>query len=155
MIEQIPNLWWVLVLVGFVGGIVSGALGVGSGIIFVPVLVIAFLLPQKAAQGTALAVMVPMALLGAIRYWRNPAIDVNLNLVGLLAVGSLVGVLIGTEIANQLPGHWLRKGFAVLMIVAAARMFSMPPRPAETAVAPSNKSQTVQPIADKRDNNER
>ena len=54
MIEQIPNVWWVLVLLGLAGGIVAGSLGVGGGIIFVPVLVIVFLLPQKTAQGTAL-----------------------------------------------------------------------------------------------------
>ena len=142
MLDQIPNVWWVLVLLGLAGGIVAGSLGVGGGIIFVPVLVIVFLLPQKAAQGTALAVMVPMALLGAIRYWRNPAIDVNLTLVALLAVGALIGVLIGTEIANQLPGHWLRKAFAVLMIAAAARMFFMPPRPWETTAGACGQSPT-------------
>jgi len=129
MTVDLPNLWWVLLLLGFVGGIISAALGVGSGIVFVPVLVMVFLLPQKAAQGTALAVMVPMALLGAFRYWRNPDIDVNMGMVSLLTLGSLAGVLIGAEIASQLPAHWLRKAFAVLMVVAAVRMFSMPPRP--------------------------
>ena len=133
MLEHIFNLWWALVLLGFVGGIVCGALGVGSGIIFVPVLVIVFLLPQKAAQGTALAVMVPMALLGAVRYWRSPDIDVNLHLVALLAIGSLAGVWLGAEIAHCTPGHWLRKAFAVLMVAAAVRMFTMPPRPADAA----------------------
>jgi len=142
MVEQLPNLWWTLVLLGFVGGIVSGALGVGSGIVFVPVLVVAFLVPQKAAQGTALAVMVPMALLGAARYWRNPDIEVNLNVVALLAVGSLAGVLIGTEIAYHLPGHWLRKAFAVFMVVVAVRMFLMAPRPAEVAGEASSQLRT-------------
>ena len=133
MLEDIFSLWWALVLLGFVGGIICGALGVGSGVVFVPVLVIVFLLPQKAAQGTALAVMVPMALLGAARYWRNPEIDVNLNLVALLAIGSLVGVWLGAEIAHYTPGHWLRKAFAVLMVAAAVRMFLMSPRPVDAA----------------------
>ena len=128
MVEHLSSVWWVLVVLGFVGGIVCGALGVGSGIIFVPALVIAFAVPQKGAQGVALAVMVPMALLGAFRYWRNPDIDVDLNLVALLVVGALGGVLIGTEIAIHLPAHWLRKAFAVLMVVAAVRMFTMGPK---------------------------
>jgi len=51
-------------LVGLGAGVVSGALGVGSGIVFVPVMATVFLLPQKSAQGTALAVMAPMALQG-------------------------------------------------------------------------------------------
>jgi uncharacterized membrane protein YfcA len=73
--------------------------------------------------------MVPMALLGAFRYWRNPEIDVSMTMVSILTLGSLAGVLIGAEIASQLPAHWLRKAFAVLMVVAAVRMFTMPPRP--------------------------
>ncbi len=127
-VEQLAGTWWMFVLLGFVGGIVCGALGIGSGIIFVPALVIIFSTEQKDAQGVALAVMVPMAMLAAFRYWRNPNIDVNFNLVALLVVGSIGGVLIGTEIANHLPGHWLRKAFAVLMIVAAVRMFTMGPK---------------------------
>jgi hypothetical protein len=131
MVEQLPVVWWIglALLLGFGGGVLSGALGVGSGIIFIPVLVMVFLLPQKAAQGTALAVMVPMALLGAVRYWKNPAVELDLGLIALLAVGSLGGVLIGTEIAKHLPGFWLRRAFALLMVVVAARMFFMPPKP--------------------------
>lgn len=140
MVEHLSEWWWALVLLGFVGGIVSGALGVGSGIVFIPILVLAFGLSQKASQGTALAVMVPMALLGALRYWRNPDIDVNMHLVALLVGGSLVGVLIGTEIAYHLPGHWLRKAFAVFMVVVAVRMFSMPAKP--TGSKPPSPEQT-------------
>jgi len=151
MTADIANMWWVLILLGFVGGIISAALGVGSGIVFVPVLVMVFLLPQKAAQGTALAVMVPMALLGAYRYWRNPDIDVSMNVVALLSLGSLLGVLIGAEIASQMPAHWLRKAFAVLMVVAAVRMFSMPPRPPGSPPTES-KTPAATEIAEEADN---
>jgi uncharacterized membrane protein YfcA len=120
--------WWVLVLVGVVAGVISGALGVGSGIVLVPVMVTVFLLPQKSAQGTALAVMVPMALLGALRYWHNPEIDVNMPVVAFLVLGALPGVLAGTELAARLPAHWLRKAFAILMVIVAIKMFSMPSR---------------------------
>ncbi|OHB66256.1 MAG: hypothetical protein A2V70_04880 [Planctomycetes bacterium RBG_13_63_9] len=141
MLEQLPNLWWTLLLLGFVGGIVSGALGVGSGIVFIPVLVMFFLVPQKAAQGTALAVMVPMALLGAACYWRDPGIHISLRVVALLAAGALAGTLIGTQIAISLPANVLRKAFAVLMVVMAVRMFLMAPRRAESATEGASCSQ--------------
>lgn len=64
MLAQLSNPCWVFMLVGLGAGVVSGALGVGSGIVFVPVMATVFLLPQKSAQGTALAVMAPMALQG-------------------------------------------------------------------------------------------
>ncbi len=77
MLGELSGFWWVLLALGFVGGIFSGTFGVGSGIIFIPALVLILSLPQHSAQGTALAVMVPMALLGAFRYWKDPTIDVR------------------------------------------------------------------------------
>ncbi len=140
MLEHVSDLWWALVLLGFGAGVLGGALGVGGGIILVPALVFVFLVPQKSAQGTALAVMVPMALLGAIRYWRNPDAHIDLWVVALLAGGALVGVLIGTGLAARLPGPILRKAFAVFMVIMAAYMFFSPVRgkasPPQTAPDP-------------------
>lgn len=129
MLDQLAqSSWWILILIGVAAGVVSGALGVGSGIIFVPVLVAAFAIPQKSAQGTALAVMVPMALLGAVRYWYNPNIEISPAVVGLLVVGALGGVLVGTELAARVPAVWLRKAFAVFMVIVAVRMFFLTPK---------------------------
>ncbi|MBL7186469.1 MAG: sulfite exporter TauE/SafE family protein [Phycisphaerae bacterium] len=69
MLGQLPAYWWALVLLGILAGVVSGMLGLGSGAVVVPALVLAFGFPQKSAQGTALALMVPMAMLGAFRFW--------------------------------------------------------------------------------------
>lgn len=143
MLETIPGHWWALVITGLGAGVISGALGVGSGIVFVPVLVAVFLLPQKSAQATTLAVMVPMALLGALRYWRNPAVEINPIVVTLLVLGALAGVLIGTELAHRLPAHWLRKAFAVFMILVAARMLFVSPRRGASSTGPAD-----QPPAD-------
>jgi len=128
MLAQLSNPWWMFVMLGLAGGILSGALGVGSGIIFVPMLASVFMLPQKSAQGTALAVMVPMALLGAIQYWRNPSIEVNMVMVALIVAGAVGGVFIGTTISQHVPGHLLKKAFAVFMVIVAVRMFTMTPK---------------------------
>jgi len=111
------------IILGLFAGVVSGGLGLGGGVVLVPTLVIIANLPQKSAQGTALAVMVPLALLGAWRYWRHETIDVNVAVVALLACGALAGTLIGTELAIRLPGHVLRKAFAVCLVLVAVRMF--------------------------------
>ena len=126
MLGEFSSVWWALLALGFIGGVISGSFGVGSGIIFVPVLVLFLSMSQHSAQGTALAVMAPMALLGAFRYWHDPNAEVNMVLVALLVAGSLVGVLVGTEIAPRVEGHWLRKAFAIFMVVVAVRMFFMP-----------------------------
>ncbi|MHB8996271.1 MAG: TSUP family transporter [Armatimonadota bacterium] len=60
-----------IVLVGVIGGALSGLLGIGSGIIMVPILSTMWQKQpdaQKIAQGTALAVMVPMTVAGALSY---------------------------------------------------------------------------------------
>ena len=134
MIAQLSNPWWAFVLLGICAGVVSGALGLGSGIIIVPALVLLCSFGQKSAQGMALAVMVPMALVGALRYWRIPEVELNVAVLGLIVCGALVGTLAGTELAARLPSHVLRKVFAIVLIVVAARMFMMPSRPRQSGL---------------------
>jgi uncharacterized membrane protein YfcA len=119
----LSNPWWILILLGICAGIISGGLGLGSGTVVVPALVLICGLTQKSAQGTALAVMVPMALLGALRYWRNPEIELSGVIIGLIVLGALAGVLIGTALASRLPGHVLKTVFAIFLAIVALKMF--------------------------------
>ena len=123
MLGQLSNPWWVFVVLGIGAGLMGGALGLGGGTLIVPTLVLVCSYGQKSAQGTALAVMVPMALVGALRYWRNPAIEIHALTVGLIICGALVGVLIGTELASRLPAHILKKIFAAVLVMLAIKIF--------------------------------
>lgn len=123
MLEQLGNPWWVFVVLGVCTGILSGTLGLGGGVILVPILVLLLRFPQKSAQGMALAVMVPMALMGALRYWKHGDVEMDLLVIGLIVCGSLAGTLLGTELAHLLPGHVLRKVFALVLVIVAVRMF--------------------------------
>ncbi len=130
---ELSSAWWGLILLGLCAGVLSGLLGVGSGILLIPALVLMFALEQKSAQGTALAVMVPMALLGAYRYWQNPNIEVPFIFIGLITIGALVGVFFGTMAVDHVPADRLRKIFAVFLIVVAVRMLTMPTKPKQPA----------------------
>jgi len=134
MIGQLSNPWWVFVLLGICAGVLSGALGLGSGIILVPTLVLLCDFGQKSAQGMALAVMVPMALVGALRYWKNPEIEINTVIVGLIICGALAGALAGTELASRLPSHILKKVFAAVLVIAAIKMFMTPAKPTQLSL---------------------
>lgn len=131
MLGQLPNYWWALILLGVFAGTTSGALGIGSGVVIVPALALLpfFALEQKAAQGTALALMVPMALLGAFRYWKNPEIEISPAVIVFVVMGALPGVLVGTELAARLPNHVLRKIFAVVLAITALKMFAASQKP--------------------------
>ncbi len=129
MLGQLSNPWWVFVVLGIGAGLMGGALGLGGGTLIVPTLVLVCSYGQKSAQGTALAVMVPMALVGALRYWRNPAIEIHALTVGLIICGALVGVLVGTELASRLPGHILKKVFAAVLVILAIKIFMTSSKP--------------------------
>jgi hypothetical protein len=129
MISQLSNYWWVFIPLGVCAGLVSGTLGLGSGTVLIPTLVLLCGFGQKSAQGTALAVMVPMALVGALRYWKNPDIEMNMAIIAFIVVGALAGTLAGTELAARLSSHTLRKIFAIFLTIVAVRMFTISPRP--------------------------
>ena len=79
-------------------------------------------MPQKVAQGTCLAVMVPMALMSALRYHWNPGIKLNIGVILLLAVFAVVGANIGSTLAAKLPALVLQRIFGVVVILVGVRM---------------------------------
>ncbi|MBI1387643.1 MAG: TSUP family transporter [bacterium] len=109
-------------LVGLASGLLSSMLGVGAGIIMVPTLTLIALMPQKEAQGISLAVMVPMALMGALRYQLNPDIHLDWRLIAVIAVTALIGVNIGATLVAKLSNKTLQFGFSILLLVAGVRM---------------------------------
>lgn len=111
-----------LIILGLLSGILSGALGVGSGILLIPALVIIMEMTQKVAQGTSLAVMILMALMGTLRYYWNPDIKLEFSVILVLAVSAVIGSNIGSSIAFMIPGDILRKCFAVFIIIVGIRM---------------------------------
>jgi uncharacterized membrane protein YfcA len=108
-------------LIGLVAGTVAASLGVGGGVVFVPSLVIFFSFDQHLAQGTSLAVIVPTAMVGA---WVHARADrVVWRYAFPLGVAGVLGGFIGGGIALALDDTVLRRLFAALLVVTAARMF--------------------------------
>jgi len=110
------------ILVGLIGGTLSGLTGLGGGFIMVPLLVYLYGMSQHGAQGTSLAVLLPpLGLLAFLQYYRNGHVDVRL--AALIAVGFLFGGYLGGTLAQLIPGPALRKGFAVVLAILACDMF--------------------------------
>lgn len=111
-----------LALLGGMLGFLGGMFGIGGGIIAIPVLALAFGMEQALAQGTSLAMMVPILLLGWWRYSRHHPIDWRVSLpIGVLAV--LATVLIA-RYATGLPPLALRLLFALFLLLLALRLLS-------------------------------
>ena len=87
-----------------------------------------------------MAVMVPMALVGAVRYHANPAITLDLRIAAMLACGAVVGAYVGAGIAAWASGAVLRRLFAIILAVVAVQLFrykppstNVPPEPVAAA----------------------
>src|SRR5918992_4679744 len=108
---EVTDLVGALVL-GFAGGMLSGLVGVGGGVIFVPGLVIFLGQSQIHATATSLLAIVIVAAVGA---WRQKGYG-NLRLREGLIVGALapVGVGVGTVVANAVPERALQLAFAAV-----------------------------------------
>jgi uncharacterized membrane protein YfcA len=107
------------IVIGAAAGVVSGLLGVGGGILFVPALTLALSLSQIKAEATSLLAIIPVALVGAVRQYRYG--NLRLGDAGVLGALSAAGVLGGVALANVLPQKALKIGFAALMLVIAAQ----------------------------------
>lgn len=116
-----------LAVVGIIGGTLSGAFGVGGGIIMVPLLILLAGLDQRHAAATSLVAIVPTALAGSITYLAQGEVDVVA--AAIVAAGGIVGSLIGTRLLKTLPIGWLRWLFiALLVAVAIYSVFQVPVR---------------------------
>lgn len=106
--------------VGLAAGIFSGLLGVGGGVIMVPLLVGVIGLSQHRAHATSLAAIVPIAAVGAVAF----AIEGNLDYgVGaLLAIGTLAGAPLGARVMARASEGPLKLMFGILMLVVAAQL---------------------------------
>ena len=105
---------------GLAGGVLAGVFGVGGGIVFVPALTLGLGLGQLSAEATSLAAIVPVVAVGSFRQHRAGL--VQWRVAAILGACSLVGVLIGAEIALELPETALRRAFAAFLVLSAAQM---------------------------------
>ncbi len=107
-------------VIGLLAGLVSGLLGVGGGVLFVPGLVFVLGLSQVRAEATSLLAIVPVAMLGAWQQRRYGNVRVRDGLlIGLLAAAGSVG---GVAVANIVNGRTLRIAFAVVILVVAGQL---------------------------------
>ena len=106
-----------LILVGFVIGLLKGLLGIGGGVLFMPLLLIVVGLSVHQAIGTSLAVVVFSSIVGTIMYGAGG--KVNLTLVMTLLVGSTIGVQIGAYLCQRLHAARLQRYFVVVVLLAA------------------------------------
>lgn len=122
-----------LLALGAALGFFGGLFGIGGGIIAIPFLALAFGMAQALAQGTSLAMMVPILLVGWWRYSRRyPVPWKTAGQIGLLASATTYLV---AYVATGLDPNVLRSVFSVFLLLLALRLLSRrrTPVPAEAS----------------------
>lgn len=110
-----------LAFIGLAAGILSGMIGIGGGIIIVPALVFILGFSQQQAQGTSLGLLLlPVGILAVMNYYKQGYIDIKV--VAIMSVTFVLGGWLGSKLSLSIPQETVKKIFAVLLIVVAAKM---------------------------------
>lgn len=100
----------------------SGLFGIGGGVVIVAALVGLAGFPIHKATGTSLAaLLLPVGLLGAREYWRQGHVDIRAATI--IAIGLALGAGFGARAAQHVSGATLQRGFAIFLVLIAARMW--------------------------------
>ena len=106
-----------LVLIGLVAGIFSALLGVGGGIVIVPLLLLTARFAERAAMATSLGAIGLTALAGVVGYsFTGRVHPLEAALVGLPAA---LGAIAGTGLQQRVPQRGLSLGFSLVLVVVA------------------------------------
>jgi len=118
------DLTWItgvaLVALGVITGILAGLIGVGGGVVVVPVLMIAFGTSDLVAKGTSLLMMIPTAISGTIGNLRNRNVD--LVAAGLIGVSACTTTALGAWLATLTEPTVANLLFAAYLVVIAVQM---------------------------------
>ena len=110
-------------LSGAAAGFASGLLGIGGAIVLIPLLTRQLGLSQKQAQVTSLAMLLPPIALPGVFVYANEASLPWLALLPVMA-GFVLGAFLGAKLNTIVSPERLTRGFAVLLLISAAVLFT-------------------------------
>jgi uncharacterized membrane protein YfcA len=111
----------VLLAIGLAAGMLSGLVGVGGGIIIVPVMVYLLGYNQHHAQGTTLFLfMLPVGALGVFNYYKSGNVDFKAALI--IGCTFIVGSYLGSKASLALDQNTVKKIFGVIIFLVSLKM---------------------------------
>lgn len=111
-------------LIGFIAGIFGGLVGLGGGVVMIPLMVGILKMGQHKAHGTSLVALVFTGISGAITY----AVKGSVDFIGsaLLAATAIFTARAGAHFAHALPEWKLKRAFGGFLVVVSLLLLSKP-----------------------------
>jgi len=110
----------VAIVGGFGAGFLSGTIGIGGGLLFVPTMTVGLRISQAVAQGTSLVAIIPTAVVGGISHLLRGSVLLMPAL--WMGGGGVVGAVIGALVAVEVPGPWLARIWGGFLVFSAYRL---------------------------------
>jgi uncharacterized membrane protein YfcA len=112
----------ILLLIGLTAGVFSGILGIGGGIVIIPLLVYFLGFSQHQAQGTSLGLLLPpVGALAVMNYYKAGFVDIKAALI--MVITFLIGSYLSSLLAIQLSETIIKKIFAVFLLAYSIKLF--------------------------------
>ncbi|MCR8745503.1 sulfite exporter TauE/SafE family protein [Romboutsia lituseburensis] len=106
--------------IGLFTGFINGVFGSGGGTLLVPILNNIVKVEEHKSHATALAIIIFLTSASSVVYISKGTYDIGITFK--VAVGSIIGGIIGAKILCKVTGKFLRISFGLIMIIAALRM---------------------------------
>lgn len=101
--------------IGIIAGILAGMFGIGGGVVIVPALILLSGFTIVQANGTSLAaLLLPVGILAVMSYYKAGLINIRIS--ALVAVGLLLGVVLGSFIALNIPTSVLKFFYGLFLL---------------------------------------
>lgn len=120
MKSQVIHSLWIGLLAGCFGGLV----GLGGGVVMIPLMVAVLKITQHKAHGTSLFALVFTGITGAITYGMKGSVDVIASVI--LAITAIFTARAGAKFAHSLPEWKLKRAFGGFLIFAALILLLKP-----------------------------
>ncbi|MBI3581075.1 MAG: sulfite exporter TauE/SafE family protein [Nitrospinae bacterium] len=114
----------VALLIGLLAGAFGGLVGLGGGVVMIPLLTSLLGLGQHKAHGTSLAALVFTGLAGSAAYWRDGNVDFTAAL--FLAIPAVLTAVAGAKFAHELPESRLRRYLGVFLAFVSVMLLLKP-----------------------------
>ena len=111
----------ILLFIGICAGFLSGMVGIGGGIIIVPMLVYFLGFEQHTAQGTALFMFLfPIGILGVMNYYNKGFVD--MKTAAFICSTFIIGSYFGSKLAISIDKATITKVFGIIFLIISLKM---------------------------------